>query len=187
MNSLNLHFWCQVEANSVLLMNSKQKPYSYENLIWIFYFECLGFFLKKCFFSNVLKSLWIFNHMTFIGFYFPQLSLHSKLLNETFSWKSIVNTTNSFEMTAVILWGRMLLSGKVPCCTAFSLKKKPQSFKRSCGTYDECIWIHLELWVKKRNINESSRRFHFWVCCCRVINPIYSAQRWRGEEEWFYD
>lgn len=71
------------------------------------------------FFSYVLKSLWIFDHMTLMGFYFPQLSLHSKLLNETFSWKNIVNPTNSFEMTAMILWSKMLLSGEFPCCTLF--------------------------------------------------------------------
>lgn len=107
-------------------MNSKQKPYSYENLIWIFYFACPGFF-KIHFFSYVLKSLWIFSLMACMVIYSPQLSLHSKSLNETVFWKNIVNTINSFEMTAMIHWSRILLSGKVPCSTAFSSKKPSHS------------------------------------------------------------
>lgn len=67
--------------------------------------------------------------------------------------KKHVNTTNSFEMTATILWSRMLLSGKVPCCTAFSLKKKnPVIQEKLWYMWWMRMSAHLELCVKKKEI-----------------------------------
>lgn len=43
-----------------------------------------------------------FDLMACMVIYSLLLSLHFKSLNETVFWKNIVNTINSFEMTAII-------------------------------------------------------------------------------------